>query len=88
MGGLPAHHAPADDTLGVLHGDTPFAALRSPANDWLGRRFEIAYAYSATGALAGVLGWLTYVSVSALVGFVLGAVVAFVLHKVFRFGTH
>lgn len=42
----------------------------------------------ATGALAAVTGWLTYAAVSALVGLVLGAIVAFVLHKVLRVGAH
>lgn len=36
----------------------------------------------ATGALGGALGWLTYAVLSALVGLVLGAIVAFVLHSV------
>jgi uncharacterized protein len=38
----------------------------------------------ATGPLAGVLGWLTYASVSAAVGLVLGWIVAMVLHKVLK----
>ena len=42
----------------------------------------------ATGALAAVTGWLTYAAVSAVVGLVLGAIVAFVLHKVLRVGAH
>ena len=42
----------------------------------------------ASGALAGVTGWLTYAAVSAVVGLVLGAIVAFVLHKVLRVGAH
>ncbi len=36
----------------------------------------------ATGALGGVLGWLTYAVLSALVGVVLGAIVAFVVHAI------
>ena len=36
----------------------------------------------ATGALAGVLGWLTYAVVSAIVGLILGGIVAFALHLV------
>ena len=39
-----------------------------------------------TGGLGGVLGWLTYASLSAAVGLVVGAVLVFVLHKVFRLG--
>ncbi|MDP3677095.1 MAG: DUF808 domain-containing protein [Novosphingobium sp.] len=42
----------------------------------------------ATGALAAVTGWLTYAAVSAVVGLVLGAIVAFVLHKVLKVGAH
>ncbi|MBB4615097.1 DUF808 domain-containing protein [Novosphingobium taihuense] len=36
----------------------------------------------ATGALGGVLGWLTYAVLSALVGLVLGGIVAFVVHMI------
>ncbi len=42
----------------------------------------------ATGALAGVLGWLTYAGLSAVVGLVLGAIIALVLHKVLKVGAH
>ena len=42
----------------------------------------------ASGALAAVTGWLAYATVSALVGLVLGAITAFVLHKVLRVGAH
>jgi predicted DNA repair protein MutK len=37
-------------------------------------------------ALAGVLGWVSYAGVSALVGLALGAVIALVLHKILRIG--
>lgn len=40
----------------------------------------------ATGALAGVLGWATYATISALFGLVLGGIIAFLLHKVFKVG--
>jgi uncharacterized protein len=40
----------------------------------------------ATGALGGVLGWATYAALSAVVGLVLGGVIAFVLHKVLGVG--
>lgn len=40
----------------------------------------------ATGALSGVLGWLTYAGLSAIVGLVLGFIIAFVLHKVLKVG--
>jgi uncharacterized protein len=39
-----------------------------------------------TGALGGVLGWMTYAALSAVVGLVLGAIIAFVLHKVLGVG--
>jgi hypothetical protein len=40
----------------------------------------------ATGPLGGVLGWTTYAGLSAVVGLVLGGVIAFVLHKVLGVG--
>ncbi|PZT90055.1 MAG: DUF808 domain-containing protein [Citromicrobium sp.] len=43
---------------------------------------------AVTGALSGVLGWFTYAAISALVGLVLGAIIAFVLHKIFKVGHH
>ncbi len=42
----------------------------------------------ATGALSGVSGWVTYAGLSALVGLVLGVLVAFVAHKVLKLGAH
>ena len=41
---------------------------------------------STTGALGGVLGWVTYAAASAVVGLGLGAVLVFVLHKVLKLG--
>jgi predicted DNA repair protein MutK len=41
---------------------------------------------AATGALGGVLGWLSYAGLSALVGLALGAVIALLLHKVLKVG--
>jgi predicted DNA repair protein MutK len=38
--------------------------------------------HEATGALGGVLGWLANSTLSGVIGLVLGAIVAFVLHKV------
>jgi hypothetical protein len=38
----------------------------------------------ATDALGGVLGWLIYATLSALIGLALGALVAFVLHSVLK----
>ena len=44
--------------------------------------------HEATGSLGGVLGWLTYAGLSALLGLVLGFVIAIVLHKVLKVGAH
>ena len=44
------------------------------------------WVHDATGALGGVLGWLTYAVVSALVGLALGGLIVFVLHKVLKIG--
>ncbi len=41
----------------------------------------------AVGRLSGILGWATYAAYSALVALVVGAVLAVVLHKVFKFGS-
>ncbi|AUX70112.1 ABC transporter [Porphyrobacter sp. HT-58-2] len=41
---------------------------------------------AATGALGGVAGWVTYAALSGIVGLVLGAIIAFVLHKVLGVG--
>jgi predicted DNA repair protein MutK len=40
----------------------------------------------ATGALGGLLGWVTYAGLSAVLGLVLGGVIAFVLHKAMGVG--
>lgn len=40
---------------------------------------------AAMGTLGGVLGWATYAGLSALFGLALGCIIAFVLHKVFKF---
>lgn len=39
-----------------------------------------------TGGLGGFLGWLTYATISAIVGLIAGAVLVFVLHKVLKIG--
>ena len=45
------------------------------------------YAVKAgTGALSGVLGWFTYAAVSAIIGLVLGFLIAILLHKVLKVG--
>ncbi|MDZ4139698.1 MAG: DUF808 domain-containing protein [Erythrobacter sp.] len=41
---------------------------------------------AAAGALGGVAGWLTYAALSAAIGLVLGAAIAFILHKVLGVG--
>jgi predicted DNA repair protein MutK len=41
---------------------------------------------AVTGPLAGFLGWLTYAAASAVVGLVLGVILALFLHKVLKFG--
>ena len=41
----------------------------------------------ATGSLAGVLGWLTYATLSAVFGLVLGAIVAFAVHNAMKLKT-
>jgi predicted DNA repair protein MutK len=38
------------------------------------------------GNLSGIVGWLTYAAISAAVGLILGFVIVFVLHKIFRMG--
>jgi predicted DNA repair protein MutK len=42
--------------------------------------------HEMTGAAGGVLGWLTATAMSAVVGLVLGSIIAFVLHKVLGVG--
>lgn len=41
---------------------------------------------STTGALGGILGWVTYAAASAVVGLAVGAVMVFILHKVLKIG--
>ena len=42
----------------------------------------------ATGAMGGILGWASYATLSAVVGLILGGILVFVLHKVFKIGAH
>ena len=42
--------------------------------------------HSTTGSLGGVLGWLTYAGLSALLALVVGGILVFVLHKVLKLG--
>lgn len=66
----------------ILHGleEVGFAAPAQIAHDLK------HFVEQATGGPGAVLGWLTYAGLSALFGVVLGAVIAFVLHKVLRLG--
>ncbi len=53
--------------------------------------YDIAHGAEAavagfSGALEAVTGWITYAAVSAVVGLILGVIVAILLHKVFKFG--
>jgi predicted DNA repair protein MutK len=68
----------------VLHGGEELglpapAHLAHDAQHWVEQ---------ATGALGGALGWLTYASLSAVVGLVLGTIIALLLHKVLKVGSH
>ena len=52
--------------------------------DW-GHAVEAAVT-GASGALGGLLGWLSYAVYSALIGLGLGAIIVFILHKAFKVG--
>ena len=41
---------------------------------------------STTGSLGGLLGWLAYAVSSAILALIVGAILVFVLHKVFKLG--
>ena len=41
---------------------------------------------STTGSLGGLLGWLAYAASSAILALIVGAILVFVLHKVFKLG--
>ncbi|RDC60157.1 Inner membrane protein YedI [Alteripontixanthobacter maritimus] len=41
---------------------------------------------ATTGSLGGFLGWMTYAALSAVLALVVGAIIAVVLHKVFKVG--
>lgn len=66
----------------ILHGLEDFG-FNAPADIAHGIQHAVE---NATGALSGVLGWLSYAAVSAVVGLVLGFAIAILLHKVFKFG--
>ena len=44
--------------------------------------------HGVSAIAGGLFGWLTFAGLSALVGLVLGGVIAFVLHKVLKLGAH
>ncbi len=64
----------------ILHG-LEVLGLHGPAEAAHGVQHAVE---AATGALSGVLGWLSYAVVSALFGLVLGAIVAGVIHLVMK----
>jgi predicted DNA repair protein MutK len=66
----------------ILHGCEGLG-LHGPAELAHGLQHAVA---RATGPLGGVLGWLSYALLSALVGLVLGAVVALAVHMLQRAG--
>ncbi|MBD3729168.1 MAG: DUF808 domain-containing protein [Sphingomonadales bacterium] len=61
----------------ILHGLEELG-LHAPAELAHGLQESVA---AATGPLGGVLGWLTYAVASAIVGLVLGAVLAMLIHQ-------
>lgn len=69
----------------IIHGthEVGFHVLYDIAH---GAEYAVA---GVTGALSGIAGWFTYAAISAVLGLVLGAIIAFVLHKVIGFeGAH
>ena len=66
----------------VLHGLEELG-LGAPAH--LAHDLQHAVEVS-TGSLAGVLGWATYATLSAIFGLILGAIIVLVLHQVFKLG--
>lgn len=69
----------------IVHGthEVGFNALYDIAH---GAEYAVA---GVAGALSGVAGWFTYAAISAVIGLALGAVIAFVLHKVIGYeGAH
>jgi predicted DNA repair protein MutK len=68
----------------ILHGLHELG-IHGPAD--VAHALEHAVA-QGTGALGGILGWASYAAASAVFGLVLGAVIAFVLHKLLKIGSH
>lgn len=65
----------------VLHGLHELG-IHGPSDIAHGIEHSVA---EATGALGGALGWLSYASISAIVGLFLGGIVVFVLHNLLKF---
>lgn len=68
----------------ILHGMEQLG-LHAPANLVHSAQHTVEH---ATGALGGLLGWLSQAAISALFGLFLGAVLVFLLHHVLKFGDH
>lgn len=66
----------------IVHGthEVGFHAIYNVVH---GAEYAVA---GATGGAGGVLGWVTYAALSAVVGLLLGGVIAFVLHKLLGVG--
>lgn len=66
----------------IVHGthEVGFDAIYNVVH---GAEYAVA---GATGGLGGVLGWVTYAALSAVVGLVLGGIIALILHKVLGVG--
>ncbi len=66
----------------ILHGLHELG-IHNPADAAHGVQHAVE---QVSGGIGGILGWAVYAGVSALAGLVLGAVLVFVLHKVFKLG--
>ncbi|MXP09732.1 DUF808 domain-containing protein [Pseudoblastomonas halimionae] len=67
----------------LLHGLEELG-WHAPADIGHGMQHAVEY---ATGALSGILGWATYAAYSAVAALGVGAVIAVILHKVFKVGS-
>lgn len=68
----------------ILHGLEEIG-LGGPAHWAHGVQHAIEH---ASGGLGGLLGWASYAGIAAVLGFVLGAAIVFVLHHVLKVGAH